>query len=188
MCGRRRSDCRGQLAVMDAMIFFAVAGLVSSALLANSLGGPAAPGLEQEYSLRARAADMLRAFLDASLGREVVVLSGGYELVVPASTKVSDCIVAELAALENAAEHGAFADMNDALSAVLHALSDSHVTAYACVYDMDASTAILALPSPPPDSPNMYGSSCILGEGVGAAHSIVLLLDPSPPLEGLHIA
>jgi hypothetical protein len=165
LCGRRWTDCHAQLAVMDAMIFFAVAGLVSSALLANSLGGPAAPGLEQADSLRARAADMLRAFLDASLGREAVVLSGGSEVVVPAST-----------------------DMNDALSAVLHALSGPHVTAYACVYDMDAPTAVLALPSPPPDSPNVYGSSCVLGEELGAVHSIVLLLDPSPPLEGLHVA
>jgi hypothetical protein len=188
LCGRRWTDCHAQLAVMDAMIFFAVAGLVSSALLASSLGGPAAPGLEQADSLRARAADMLRAFLDASLGREAVVLSGGSEVVVPASTKVSDCIVAELAALENAADKGAFADMNDALSAVLHALSGPHVTAYACVYDMDAPTAVLALPSPPPDSPNVYGSSCVLGEELGAVHSIVLLLDPSPPLEGLHVA
>lgn len=187
MFGRRGTDCQAQLAVMDAMIFFAVAGLVSSALLANSLGGPAAHGLDQADSLSARAADMLRAFLDASLGREVLMLSEGRELVVPASTKVSDCIVAELAALENVPDQGMFADMNDALSAVLRALSDPHVTAYACVYDMDASTAILALPNPPPDSPNVYGSSCILGEGLGAVHSIVLLLEPSPPLEGLHV-
>jgi len=187
LSGRRWTDCHAQLAVMDAMIFFAVAGLVSSALLANSLGGPAEPGLEQADNLRARAADMLRAFLDASLGREVVVLSEGSELVVPASARVSYCIVTELAALENVADEGAFADMNDALSTVLRALSDPHVTAYACVYDMSAPGAILALPSPLPDSSNVYGSSCILGEELGAAYSIVLLLDPSPPLEGLHV-
>lgn len=189
MYGELRRDRRAQLAVMDAILFFLVAGVVSSVMLANAFGSrvPGDPGLADRLS--GRAAEMLRAFLDASIGRQVVLFADGSELVVPASSEIADCITAELAALEKGVDQVAFRDLNEALCAALSAIAGPSVRALVCVHDTGShdSAPVLALPETPPDSRNIYASSCVLGEEAGAAYLIVLLLDPSPLPESLDV-
>lgn len=187
MCGDLEGDRRGQLAAMDAVLFFLIAGAISSLMLVNVLGSQDPGDLGREETLSGRAAEMLRSFLDASLGRKVVLFVDESELVVSPASRIADCICAELAGLENGVDQVAFSDLNVALCSALDSMAGASVTAYICVHDMeDASTwPVLSLPAPPPDSPNVYGSSCVLGDGLAARYVAVLLLDPSPLPQGL---
>jgi len=172
---------------MDAILFFLIAGVISSLMLASAFEGQDLGGLEREKMLSDRAAEMLRSFLDASLGRQVALFVDGAELVVSPATRVADCISAELAGLEEGVDQVAFCDLNAALCSALNSIAGPSASAYVCVHDLEGTSPspVLSLPAPPPGSPNIYGSSCVLGDGLATRYVVVLLLDPLPLPEGL---
>jgi hypothetical protein len=175
-------DSHAQLAVMDAIVWTVV--------VASALGGLSNGDIGPGNHLPGRAAEMLRVFLDASVGRQTVVLADGCEIVVPAASRISVCIAVELAALDEGTDPFAFRDLNDALCDALDSIAGPSVSAYLCVYDMTSilSVPVLALPRAPPDSPNLHASSCVLDDEAEEAYLAVLLLDPSVLVEEVMVA
>lgn len=107
----------GQLALLDAMVFFAIAMLVTdvcfSYLVQTSTSGLDRPGIE-----RCDPGTILGVFLEASLGRSIVIPSSP-EAELERGDQVSDCILVEMECIEGGGDPLVFASLNELFLGIL---------------------------------------------------------------------
>lgn len=170
-------DERGQLALLDAMVFFAIALLVSSMLLSQARqdSGPSSTRGEEAYADSA-----LQAFLGASIGASVSI-----ELEEPVEIgpweKVSDCLLAELHSLLDGHPIKDFDPLNTALTDILESVVHRpfHFSLSACEVSESHATELLELSNVIDNAGEFaYASSTIFAEEDGALLMIVLQLRP----------
>ena len=116
MCGRRVGDDGAQLALMDAMVFFAVAMVTSSIVFSYAHGRPMDAATECGTATK----DLLGAFLRASVGFEVELGDG---LEVSADENVADCLLAESVSVAAGVKPCTFDGLNQVLLASMERMT-----------------------------------------------------------------
>ncbi len=106
MSGRRWNGS-AQLAVLDAVIFFAAAVLISSMMMFDfSADNPQAITDLKDPS------ELLPVFLSASLG-EHLILGGDHPAVLKETDTVGDCVLAEAMSISDGDDPGGFRELNE---------------------------------------------------------------------------
>ena len=187
MSGRSKRAHFGQLALLDAVVFFVIAIAVSSMMFYYANGeavsrAPAAP--EGQFDPDA----VFRVFLHASLGEEIILeLDGGTR--ISASSEIAECIQIELGALVLGADVGHFEALNERLLMILKATCSTLLTPYLLVtwFHEEGNEILLVLPGAPPHSHTRYASSVELPGMNGSAFLLTLILVPASFSEVLDI-
>lgn len=171
-----KHDERGQLALLDAMVFFAIALLVSSMLAGMARDAPVA---KSDRGEEAYAESALRAFLEASLGRTVLLELDGPVEIKPWE-KVGDCLMAELHAIRDGRSPSDFEPLNAVLMDMLGSIVARPYRFTLSVFGplAEGSEPLLALSNLNHTSSGdwVYASSASLGDQDGALLTIVLQL------------
>jgi hypothetical protein len=115
--GRDRADRQGQLATLDAIVFFSAAMVVSSVLLSYGLEAPqlaeTGPGHDP--------ANVLEVFLEASVGT-TIVLDPGERTTIRENEQIGECLGIELSELSEGMPLSAFLPLNLRFSDILDRL------------------------------------------------------------------
>ena len=114
MSGRFAKRDDGQLALLDAMVFFSAALVVSATLLSYHVGS--SDGTDAEPSLDAE--DALRVFLRASVGSQVELGMEDPVLIRPGD-QAGECLLVELRGISEGIPVGTFDPLNRLLSSML---------------------------------------------------------------------
>lgn len=181
MSGRSRKDRRGQLALMDSMVFFAAALAICGVLVsyARPLDGP-----RTDPQGDADPAEILRVLLRASIGRPVSIdLEGSHRL--DGTEDVATCIAVEVHALSSGANLKVFSSLNAIILEMMISLCNPAFEPFLIVYDLDDGlpSPVLKLPYEEADSENLFASSTeIPGDG-GNPYKVILILSPAALLE-----
>ena len=179
MCGRSDGESCAQLAVMDAIIFFIGAVLVSNILMSyvtplpnhsqgNSIGGDTDP------------AEILRTFLATSLCESVVV-DLGQPFYMDDRTTAAESLAMELLALEAGHDMQQFDRMNSLIYDMLRAVCNPAFEPYLLVLDMgdDLSGPVLSIPCVPEATKNAYASSTEIPGSGAMIYLAELILCPT---------
>lgn len=179
MYGDLRKNGQGQLALMDAIVFFSVAMLVSSIVLVQ-VGAASRDSGDSVVEPPIDVPSMLQALMGASVGRAITIPLEP-ELRIQGQESVAECLSAELYALSVGCDADVFADLDDAFCDILRALSGPVMTAYLLAVHPEGSSdePFLSIPGLPQASDTTYSSSVELPCGQGLLFTIVLVLDPA---------
>ena len=187
MSGRCTRASFGQLALIDAVIFFVISTAVSSLMLyyADAEAVDQAPAMpEGQFDPNA----VLRVFLHASLGADVTLgLDGGTHIL--ASSDVAECIHIELEALALGADAGQFELLNQRLLLMLRGTCSVLLTPYliATWLSEDCHKTLLAIPIEPPQSRTRYAGSVEMSGLDESSFLLTLILVPASLSEVVHI-
>jgi len=177
LSGRLRKDRCGQLALMDSMVFFAVALAVCGVLVSY-----ARPLVEPRADLQGDAdpAEILRVLLRASIGRPVTIdLEGSHRL--DGTEDVATCIAVEVRALSSGISQTVFSSLNAIILEMMSSMCNPLFEPFLIVYDVDGGlpSQVLKLPYDVADSENRCASSTeIPGDG-GNPYMAILVLSPA---------
>lgn len=187
MYGDIGKDGRGQLAVMDAMVFFSVAMLISSIVLVQ-VGAASRRSGDSALEPPIDVPSILQALMGASLGRTVIV-SLESELRIQGQESVAECLSAELYALSGGCYADIFIDLNNAIWDILKALSGPLMAACLLAVHPEGSSdnPLLSIPGPLQTSETAYSSSVELPCGQGLLFTVVLVLYPTSSPELVQI-
>lgn len=179
MHGRSRSSRSGQLALMDAVVFFVIAMAISSMLFYYA----GAEAVQTPSRMRDGQSDpgaILRVFLRASLGEEVV-LDLGREIHVSADSEIAECLKTEFDALVAGTDLGSFNPLHDRLVQILEAICNPVLEPYLVAIRLldKGSQRIFTLPSELPDSDTRYASSTELPGYEASSYLLTLILVPA---------
>ena len=182
MCGRLDGQTSGQLAVMDAIVFFVAAMTVSSVLL--SYARPPGDRSLEDFDGDADPAEVLGVFLEASIG-ERLTLQFEEHVTVDASEDVAHCLAVEVAALRSGVARAAFADLNSVLERMLRSICNPSFEPCLMIVELGngAGNVVLALLDPPGAAENVYASSAELRVDDGDPCLVELVLGPATPPE-----
>jgi len=181
--GSLRAEKEGQLALLDAMVFFAIAMLLSSALISQ-----AERLSENGQAIRTGcpddASNVLEVVMAASIG-ETFLIDLGTEIRIARDEPVSECLRAELYALASGMDIGAFDGLNEAVARVLDAVSGWGSRAHLVAFPAEGTLEepILTIPGERISSADAYASSTDLQCPRGVAFKVLLVLEPAPPSE-----
>lgn len=181
MPGDLGEDPGGQLALMDALVFFAIAMLLSSALLVqvrSVVDRDAVIGGETDVD----AGNMLEVLMAASIGRSLSIPLEK-EIVIARDEPVSECVRAELYALISGTDLEAFDGLNEAVADILDVLSGPSMRAclVASLLDGPSNEPLLVIPGPYRPTGLAYASSMDLPCADSVLCRVLLLLEPAFP-------
>lgn len=177
MSGRLKKDRRGQLALMDSMVFFAAALAVCGVLASY-----ARPLVEPRTDPQGDAdpAEILPVLLRASIGRQVSIdLESSYNL--DGTEDVATCIAVEVHALSSGANQEVFSSLNAIILEMMTSLCNPAFEPFLIVYDLDDGlpSPILKLPHEETDSENRFASSTEVPGDDGNPYKAILVLSPA---------
>lgn len=178
MLGKPHTDCAGQLATLDAIVFFSASILVSSTLLAYALP-EGERGLDE---IDIDPASMLEVLLRASVGEEIRLEVNGMALI-RANDEIGECLMAEVHALGEGVDIAAFDALNGALARIMNSVCGPCISPHLSVLDKEDDSVVLALPDLASDSRNAFASSLELTDLDGSRYIVELVLLPAAPLE-----
>jgi len=185
---RRESSDRGQLALMDAMVFFAVMLLICSLQLSMCREDGVYDDMHLDLAGRSDPESVLPVLLKASIGVRCVV-SLESQLEVLAYTTVSECLAAEAVAVMRGAPLDPFDVLNGVILGIAanisHPLLAPHIVLYhECDDDM---TILLRIERWPPSSEDLFAACCDLPEDGDVRLTVSFQLEPALLLEGLDV-
>ena len=173
---------------MDAVVFFVIAIAISSMMFYYVREEAVhAPSMRPEGQSDPEA--VLRVFLRASLGEEIV-LEMGREIHVSAYTDIAECLQIELDALALGAAVGDFAPINERLCEILNETCSAVLDPYLVSVQLlgEGNKRMFSLPSEPPDSGTRYASSVKLAGADGSTFLLTLVLVPASLPKLLHVS
>lgn len=188
MSPRLESSDRGQLALMDAMVFFTVMLLICSLQLSMCRERGVCDDMHLDLAGRCDPDSVLPVLLKASIGVRCVV-SLGSPLEVLAYTTVAECIAAEAVAVLRGASFDQFDVLNEVILGIAanisHPLLVPHIVLYhECDDDM---TVLLRIERRPPSSEDLIVACCGLPEGGDVRLTVSFQLEPALLLEGVDV-
>lgn len=177
---KSRSEC-GQLALMDALVFFSVAVLVSGAMLAYT-GSPSREVLPPSGDSPVPVDEMLEAILKASIA---LAAEAGDGLEITGREPVSECLSAELYALATGVNGLEFAGMNDAVAGIMGSVCGQVFRPHLVAVHPNGSSGepFLAIPGPCGPCRLAYACSSELPCEDGLLYTVTLILIPAAPSE-----
>lgn len=179
MCGRMNDSDGGQLALMDAVVFFAASMLISTALLAYA-SDFAGPGSIHACNDWRDPDEVLHAFLHASVGTELIVNLNS-SVQIKGNEEIAECIAIETQALRSGAGIAPFEELNDVCLRILRSCSAPLYEPFLIVLCSDANGTepILAIPWLPENHPEAHASSAEFPGLVGETILVTLILCPA---------
>lgn len=175
----------GQLALMDAIVFFVIAMTISCVLfyyadLENSVPRCPSPGGQADPS------EILPVFLHSSIGREIV-LELDRTVHVSRESEVSICLELELDAISDGEDEDAFGPLNDQFVSILEAVCNPVYQPYLVCLQMTTGSpeTILSLPGQVPQAATTYAASVEFPGSDGRQFLVILVLVPASLLEVL---
>ncbi|MDH3364790.1 MAG: hypothetical protein OEM29_02125 [Thermoplasmata archaeon] len=188
MSARCSFNDRGQLALMDAMVFFAVAILISSLQLCMYRVEAVPDDVNANPASRCNPESILPVFLKASLGARCVVQLDR-PLDVPAHTTVSECLAAEATAVLRGEPVDSFDSLNSMILGIAtnisHPLMTPHVILH--LHTIVGDAVILRIERSPPGSGDILSACCDLPEDGIQRVTISFQLEPAFLPEGFGI-
>ncbi len=179
MCGERGSDDRAQLALMDAMVFFAIAMVTSSIVLSYANDLPSDSMRDVDGAVDPD--EVLLVFLRASVGVDMELWDG---LTVSARDSVADCLYAEVASLTEGVDARFFIGMNEVLMDALENISPAGTTSHLTVMDVAGTGGtLLTIERAPAVGEVLLSASQGLPAAMGSDCLVVLVLVPALCLE-----
>lgn len=173
------ADDEGQLAVLDAMVFFSIAGLVASMIMCQATGAwRSQDGFGDDLECGIDPGVLLRAFLPASIGQGIT-LTGPPALEVRPHDSVAECLLAQVQAILVGSDID-FSPLNEVLLGNLEDLCPPGWAPHLSVYWDGSSEPLLKIERTgrPPDV-DSYGGSCDLPGPDGSALLAALVLHPA---------
>ncbi len=178
----RACDTYAQLALLDAMVFFAAALLVTGMMFSQR---PAHPEVDGDDIVDVcDPADLLDALMKASLGGPAQLATvpqtslTGYE-------EISQLLSFELDELSSGTPEQVFAEVNqmicEALSAACPPAIGPHLIAF--IENGSFDEPLLAIPSPAKSTSFAAAASVSIPSHWGGRYAVVLVLDPALPTE-----
>ena len=176
---KTRADAQGQLALVDAMVFFAAMLLVSGMLAALCMPESESPQKATAGS-RGDPATVLRVFLGSSLGAPVF-LDKPMAFMLDSRQEVAECLAVEVQAVESGIAVSCFRSLNDMLLSILVTL---------CGLSLEPSLEVVRMTDFQPEtliefghelpkSQNIYASSTELPGSGDHVHLVKLELAPA---------
>lgn len=182
MFGRSRSDTSAQLALLDAMVFFAGALLVTGMMFSQRATDSEAH--EDGIAGVCDPADLLDALMKASVG-EPMELATQRMTTLTGCEEISQVLSFELDELVSGTPAEVFAEFNGiirgALLAACTPAMELHLVAFVDNGSFDR--PLLAIPSPATSVSVAVSSSVTLPSHWGGQYIVVLVLDPASPSE-----
>lgn len=172
-----KSDDDGQLALLDAMVFFAIALVISSSLLGLSRDRS---GESDDRWQMPFVESALKAFLGASLGERVILaLDGG--VVLEPWERVGGCLMAELHSIRDGLPESEFGPLNAVLLSTLDGIVPGPFTYSLLAYEPSSSPEPLLCLSKEgcTATGDRYASSVPMSDQDGAELLLVLELGPA---------
>lgn len=181
MSGARKFRSEGQLALLDAIVFFIVATTVSAMLWCQADLRRAGSG-EGADEASPMTGEVLASFLQASICKSVV-LHLPDEYTLRPETAMSTCLMLEAEALFGGAEPSSFAELNGVIYAALTASLGSLWEPYLCVYELSGHEPreVFAMPGTPPDQPISYSAGATIPCAGGTLLATLVLAPSSLP-------
>jgi hypothetical protein len=179
MCGRFDGDSFAQLALMDAIVFFIGAVLVSTILMSYvtplpdesrkiGIGGDTDP------------AEILRILLPTSMC-ESVVLDAGQIYYMDDRTTAAESLAIELQAMEAGYSMEQFDYLNGLIYDLLRSVCNPAFSSYLLVFGMDdvLDGPVLSIPCMPEATKNAYASSTEIPGSGEVVYLVELVLSPT---------
>jgi len=176
--GRLHEEYAGQLATLDAIVFFGAAILVSSTLLAYAMPASDAGVVELDIE----PASMLEVLLRASIGEDIRLSVGGPALIRE-NDEIGECLIAEVHALREGVNPLAFADLNRAFGHVMDSVCGPCIDAQLVVLEKEDNYVVLEVPHKVSEVTNAFASSIELVDADGSRYIVELVLLPAAPPE-----
>ena len=184
-----RHDRLAQIALLDAMVFFAIAMLMCAVQLSALEKDVRQLSWPEIMTGRSDPGCVLPVLLAASIGAETYVHADA-PLLVPAHTPVSDCLAAEAISLLNGLGIEAFEGLNgivlDIVSNLTHPLLTPHVLLHHHTKDGHVLLARIE-GGPPRTGCDIAAASCELPGIDSETVTVSLMLEPALILEGSSI-
>jgi hypothetical protein len=179
LSGARRIGQSGQLALMDALVFFMVAMAISSILLYYSSSG--ITGTQDDHGQgMSDPHEILGVLLRSSIGREITV-SQDVPRHISWDNEVSVCLLLEAEAIVDGMPPEAFDELNDAVLDLLRSLCNPVYEPFLSVMAVeDSGTArIVSIPGVPVQSNQMYAATMDLVQDEEKSLLAQLVLRPA---------
>jgi hypothetical protein len=171
LSGRHRFDCHGQLATLDAIVFFSAAILVSSVLLSYGIEARDSA----EIGPTRDPANLLEVFLKASVGVDLT-LDLGVRVTVRSNEQIGECLSIELRGLSEGIPVKAFLPLNQQLSEALNRLCGLSFHHRLVVLDQ-ASEEVLAIGMDiDGDARNVFASSMNMRDVDGSDYLVMMVI------------
>ena len=183
MFGKADSRTVAQLALMDAVVFFAGAVLVSAAML--SYARPPSVAF-QEAEASVDVARVLESVLSASIGTNFTV-DYGERIVISSSAVVRDCLAVEAEHLFRGGDAEIFAEVNQAVLELAEECVSGEMDPHILFVYESYSEPLLAFPDLPDTGYKRYASHMTVSMDGGAEILLALVLCPPAPSEVVQI-
>jgi len=171
----------GQLALLDALVFFSIAILVSGVMI-SYVGFSSGDAMTGACEPPRDVAEVLSALMAASIGSAVESQTG---LEVSGHESIAECLSAELYALSLNVERQMFDGLNAAIGEAVEPLSGPLFDWLIIVVDPDGSSdePCLVIPESHALSSLAYAASTELPCSDGVLYTVILILEPATPSE-----
>ena len=176
----------GQLALMDALVFLAVALLVSSLML-RQVEGPAEPSVtDLEDTMPHSTTEVLAVVMESSLGDRVAVDLWD-RFVIPADTSFAECLLLEATAVMAGADASSFEEVEARIQGVVDSLLGPSLRGHLLVVVSEqVETAVVVIEHRPVESMQVSAASQVLSDD-GTRVVVRLLVEPALRLEPLDV-
>ena len=171
MSGRHRANRQGQLATLDAIVFFSAAIVVSSVLLSYGLEAP------QSAEIRSTRdpANLLEVFLRASVGVDII-LDLGERAVIRSNEQMGECLAIELRGLSEGLPVKAFLPLNQQFSDALQRLCGLSFHHRLVVLDQTSEEILAIGMDIDGDARNAFASSMDMRDVDGTDYLVMLVI------------
>jgi len=179
MSGGSRHDRSAQLALMDAMVFFLVAVMVSTVLLHYSALGQESKVADHGQG-NADPSAVLEALIHSSIGLDLTVYVDTPRHISP-YVEVGQCLLLEAEGLLDGASADSFDPVNDAVRGILEGICSPVLEPYLSVWSITDSVpeVLVLIPEGESVSEQKYGASVELRNTGERMLLVQLLLCPS---------
>lgn len=189
MSGSRRRDWTGQLALLDAIVFFTIAMVIM--LILSSYSGEYLVSAAHHDTTSVAGQDpgeILRVVLSASISKTVSIPVVDEGQLRPSVT-VAECLATELELLEMGIDPGAFGELNAVLRDVVYSLLVPGLEACLLAYGTcaDSSVLLLSIGELPEGSERRDSSHALLPSSDSSGFLVCLVLSPSALPELLQV-
>ena len=174
-----RPDDQGQLALMDAVVFFLAAMVVSGILFST-----VSDTVDEDRSDSCSWFDperALAAMMRSSIGSETQVVVGGQSLILEERVEIAECILLEAHIIAEGDAGFDFSALNSILSEVVNGICGRSMHAGLCVYELLNGTPseLFSIPRSWTDTRITYASTAELADSGGSVYLVQLRSAPA---------
>jgi len=180
LSGARGRTRAGQLALMDAIVFFSVAVLISSIMLSRTYQEYTDEVEVQEFDAAYDVSSFLEVLLRGSIGEGMILNVSGLITIRPTTT-VSECLAMEASALLNGKSLETFQGMNDLILIIAGRMAGQQVVPHVWILHSlnDSWIPVVEIENRSPMSENRHAASFDLPADGADRCRVTVVLEPA---------